>query len=170
MATPFTVYKLIVLYMLQNTDNTLTNSQISEFILEREYTNYFHLQQAISELVESDLILKETRSNTSHYKITEEGKKTLSFFEQELSSQIKGEVRAYLRTSGKEMQPRIMTPADYYITPQGNYAVRCRLIEKKNVLLDLNISAPNLEAAQSMCRKWAAKSQDIYGKIMEELL
>lgn len=49
MATPFTVYKLIVLYMLQNTENTLTNSQISEFILDREYTNYFHLQQAISD-------------------------------------------------------------------------------------------------------------------------
>ena len=55
MATPFTVYKLIVLYMLQNTENTLTNSQISEFILDREYTNYFHLQQAISELVEAEL-------------------------------------------------------------------------------------------------------------------
>ena len=42
--------------MLQNTENTLTNSQISEFILDREYTNYFHLQQAISELVEAELI------------------------------------------------------------------------------------------------------------------
>ena len=65
MATPFTVYKLIVLYMLQNTENTLTNSQISEFILDREYTNYFHLQQAISELVEAELITMDTRSNVS---------------------------------------------------------------------------------------------------------
>jgi predicted transcriptional regulator len=72
MSTPFTIYKLIVLYMLQNTDDTLTNSQISEFILDREYTNYFHLQQAISELVEAELITMDTRSNTSHYRITEE--------------------------------------------------------------------------------------------------
>ena len=78
MATPFTVYKLIVLYMLQNTENTLTNSQISEFILDREYTNYFHLQQAISELVEAELITMDTRSNVSHYRITEDGIKTLS--------------------------------------------------------------------------------------------
>ena len=49
MATPFTVYKLIVLYMLQNTENTLTNSQISEFILDREYTTISILQQAISD-------------------------------------------------------------------------------------------------------------------------
>ena len=52
--------------MLQNTEDTLTNSQISEFILDREYTNYFHLQQAISELVEADLISMDIRSNTSH--------------------------------------------------------------------------------------------------------
>ena len=46
--------------MLQNTEDTLTNSQISEFILDREYTNYFHLQQAISELVEADLVTMDT--------------------------------------------------------------------------------------------------------------
>ena len=43
--------------MLQNTEDTLTNSQISEFILDREYTNYFHLQQAISELTHGKTII-----------------------------------------------------------------------------------------------------------------
>ena len=62
MATPYTIYKLIVLYMLQNADDTLTNSQISEFILDQGYTNYFHLQQALSELVEAELVNKDTRS------------------------------------------------------------------------------------------------------------
>ena len=52
MASPFTTYKLIILYMLQNSEGDLTNSQITDFILDRKYTNYFQLQQAISELVE----------------------------------------------------------------------------------------------------------------------
>ena len=110
MATPFTVYKLIVLYMLQNTENTLTNSQISEFILDREYTNYFHLQQAISELVEAELITMDTRSNVSHYRITEDGIKTLSFFQKDLSPEIKQEVREYLKSTGFKAQERIVTP------------------------------------------------------------
>ena len=42
MATPFTVYKLIILYMLRNSSSPITNSEISEFILDHEYTNYFH--------------------------------------------------------------------------------------------------------------------------------
>lgn len=132
--------------MLQNTEDTLTNSQISEFILDREYTNYFHLQQAISELVEADLVTMDTRSNTSHYRITEDGKKTLSFFQKDISPEIKQEVREYLKSTGFKAQDRIVTPADYYITKQGTYSVRCQLIEKGNSLIDLNIAAPNLEA------------------------
>ena len=46
--------------MLKHAESSLTNSQISEFILEREYTNYFHLQEAVSELVEAELIEKLT--------------------------------------------------------------------------------------------------------------
>ena len=41
MASPFTTYKLIILYMLQNSEGDLTNSQITDFILDRKYTNYF---------------------------------------------------------------------------------------------------------------------------------
>ena len=49
MSEAFTLYKLIVLYMLEKVDFPLTNGQISEFILEKGYTSYFTLQQAISE-------------------------------------------------------------------------------------------------------------------------
>ena len=38
------LYKLMVLYMLNKVDFPLTNSQISEFILDKGYTNYFSLQ------------------------------------------------------------------------------------------------------------------------------
>lgn len=155
--------------MLQNSENTLTNSQISEFILDREYTNYFHLQQAISELVDADLLEKQTVSNTSYYRITEEGKSTLSFFENDLSSDIRQEVLEYLKSKGCHVPQRILTPADYYETPQGGYAVRCQLIEKNVSLLDLSISAPGKEAAISIARNWPQKSQDIYAAIMEEL-
>lgn len=170
MATPFTTYKLIILYMLNNAETSLTNSQISEFILDREYTNYFHLQQAISELEESDLVKRQTRSNTSYYMLTEDGKNTLMYFEKELSSDIKEDVRHYLRRTGKELQKQLLTPADYYVTNQGTHAVRCQIVERKVALLEINIIAPNKDAAEAICRQWPEKSQKIYSKIMEELL
>ena len=41
MTSTFKLYKLIILYMLNKVDFPLTNSQISEFILDEGYTTYF---------------------------------------------------------------------------------------------------------------------------------
>lgn len=40
MSDPLTLYKLIVLYMLNRVSFPLTAAQISDFILTREYTNF----------------------------------------------------------------------------------------------------------------------------------
>ncbi len=53
MSETYTLYKLIVLYMLDKVDFPLTTSQISEFILEKEYTTYFKLQETLAEMEHS---------------------------------------------------------------------------------------------------------------------
>ena len=170
MAEPFTIYKLIVLYMAQYSKKALTNSQISEFVLDRDYTDYFQLQKVLSELTETGLLDKRTISNSSYYELTEEGSNTLSYFEKNLSQEIKKEIEEYLKNCGYEKEARILTPADYYTTPQGGYAVRCQIIEKDSTVLDLTLAAPGLEAAQAMCHSWTKKYQDIYGMLMGELI
>ena len=162
MADVFTIYKLIVLYMAQQSKEELTNSQISQFVLDRDYTDYFHLQQVLSELVETGLLKKRTKSNSSYYDITEEGSKTLFYFEKDLSSEIKD--------CGVQTEKKIQTPADYFETPQGGYAVRCQYIEKDATMLDLTLSAPSLEAARAICRNWPKKSPDVYAAVMGELI
>ena len=59
MAEPFTIYKLTILNMLDKVDFPLTNTQISNFFLEQDYTDYFRVQQVISDLVEANLIRSE---------------------------------------------------------------------------------------------------------------
>ncbi len=69
-----TLYKLMILYFLDQVDYPLTNAQISGFLLEQEYTNYFTIQQVISDLLEADLIQSETIRNSSYFRITEIGR------------------------------------------------------------------------------------------------
>ena len=104
MAEPFTIYKLIVLYMAQHSKEALTNSQISEFVLDREYTDYFQLQKVLSELTETGLLNKRTISNSSYYELTKEGSSTLSYFEKNLSKErccSVGKSEIYRRMSGE---------------------------------------------------------------------
>ena len=44
----FTLYKLIVLYMLDQITVPLSKATINAFILDKGYTNYMTLQQALS--------------------------------------------------------------------------------------------------------------------------
>ncbi len=78
MAETLTLYKLIILCMLDKVEFPLSNAQISEFILEKEYTDYFTVQQAVSELLDAGLIRLVPLRSTSLYRITPEGEKTLA--------------------------------------------------------------------------------------------
>ena len=66
--------------MLNRVNFSLTTAQISDFILEKEYTNFLTLQQVFSELTEAGMISSQSIRNRTHLSITEEGKETLSFF------------------------------------------------------------------------------------------
>ena len=52
MAEASTLYKLVILYMLRKVTFPLTNAQITEFIVGKEYTDYFHVQEGSESLID----------------------------------------------------------------------------------------------------------------------
>ena len=55
--------------MLDRVDFPLSNSQISDFMLNKEYTTYFKLQQALSELIDAGFIQEEPIRNRTLYNL-----------------------------------------------------------------------------------------------------
>ena len=170
MADTFTLYKLIILYLLDKVNFPMSNAQLSEFILEKEYTDYFTVQTALSELSETGFLRVKTVRNTSLYRITEEVRKTLSYFIQKISPAIREEIDSFLQEHSYELRNEISTPADYYKTDSGEFAARCRVLEKDSVLIDLTLTVPVKEQAEAICSHWRDKSQSLYASIMKELL
>ena len=95
MAEPATLYKLIILHMLEHIDFPLSNAQISDFFLDREYTDYFTIQQVIHDLMDSGLVRTENTHNSTRYIITPAGKETLHFFHDKISPSIEEDIAAY---------------------------------------------------------------------------
>lgn len=165
-----TLYKLIVLYMLNRVTFPLSNAQLSEFILDREYTDYFTLQQALFELTDSSLIRQEKQHNTTLCHITEEGRTTLAYFENKISSAIREDIDTFLSEHKYKLRNEHSTPADYYRTPAGEYAVRCRVLERDSTLVDLTLTVPTEEQARAVCSHWRGKSKEIYATLIQSLL
>lgn len=170
MTEPLTLYKLIVLYMLTKVNFPLTSGQISAFILDQGYTTYFTLQQALSELSESDLVRTESLRNTTQYFITEEGMKTLDFFKNKISKPIQNDIDRYLKEHKLELRNEVSVLADYYKTTANEYAVHCVVKEKEADLIDLTLTVPLKEQAVSICNHWNDKCQEVYSYLMKTLM
>ena len=170
MAEPLTTYKLMILALLDDSDLPLSGTQISEFFLENEYTNYFTVQEALHELDDSAFIKKESTHNSTRYSITPAGAETLSFFSDKLSAGIHEDIRAYLSENQLAIRETASGLADYYKAPGDQYAVRCQLKEKDNPRIDLTITVSNREIAEAICDNWKQQSEHVYEYLMDLLV
>ena len=63
-----TLYKLMVLYMLVSKANfPLSNSQIADFMLDKQYTTYFTLQEDLSFLADDGFVNVLTYRSSTQY-------------------------------------------------------------------------------------------------------
>ena len=169
MAEPFTLYKLIILYMLDRVDFPLTNNHISSFLLEKEYTNYFTLQQAFSELEDAKLVRTEIIRNTTRYHLTQSGKETLGYFCDRIPKAIQEDADNYLLEHKMELRNEVSVTADYYRTTAKEYAVHCVVKEKESDLIDLTLTVPDEEEAKAICRSWKDKCEVVYQFLIAQL-
>ncbi|MEG1576516.1 MAG: DUF4364 family protein [Clostridium sp.] len=167
LSEPMTLYKLMNLYMLKQVNFPLTNAQLSNFFLEREYTTYFTLQQALNELLEAGLIKMETLHNSSRYEISRDGEETLEFFSTKISPAIIEDMDQYLKENRFRMRNEV---SDYYKSTNQDYVVHCEVREGKSVLVNIDVTVPDKEQAEIMCDHWKDKSQEIYSYIMRSLM
>ena len=164
------LYKLIVLYMLRKVTFPMTNAQLSNFILEQGYTSYFHLQEALSEMVDAKLLKTENIRNVTYYHMTEDGQNTINYFENQISDGIKEDIQKYLDENAYELRNEVSVLADYHKSTASDYVVTCQVKERDTYLIDLKLSVPTEEAAKAICDNWQKKNQDVYAYLMKELL
>ena len=127
LSEPMTLYKLMNLYMLKQVNFPLTNAQLSGFFLDREYTTYFTLQQALNELLEAGLIKMQTLHNSTRYEITREGEETLEFFGKKISPAIVEDMDEYLKENRFRMRNEVGLVSDFYKSTNQDYIVHCEM-------------------------------------------
>jgi len=169
MQDPLTLYKLIVLYMLDRVTFPLTKAQIGDFIQEKEYTNFFTLQQVISELIDTGLITARSIRNRTHLDITDEGRETLRFFENRVSDAIKKDINSYFSEKEYDLRNEVSVMGDYYKSTSGEYEAHLVAKDRGITLVDITLSVPVEEMASAICDNWQKKNQNIYQYLVEQL-
>ncbi len=165
-----TLYKLIILYMLDKVDYSLTKNQLLGFMLDKDYTDYFTLQKVMNQLMDDALIESKFKRNASHLTITAKGIETISLLKNDISDSIREEIDAYLNENEVQLRNEVSISADYYKSTVGEYVAELTARERNSDLVSIKITMPTEEAASEICNNWHKKNQDIYAFLMENLL
>lgn len=165
----FTLYKLIILYMLEQITVPLSKSTINDFILNQGYTNYMTLQQAIGELLDNQLITEKKNANRALLSITSEGSDTLKYFENRISDAIKEDVKNFLLENKAQLKNDYSITSNYYKSVSGEYEAQLMAKEKDILLMDLRISVPTQEMAEDVCLNWKKRNEEVYRMLTQML-
>ena len=170
MTEPHTLTKLIVLYMLDKVDFPLTRAQIYEFILEKEYSDYFTLTQAIFELTEDGYIESAKKHASTFLSLTDKGRDTLTFFRNRISEGIKNDINRFFDENRMQIVNDVSVITNYYRTGEGDYVADLTAREKSSDLVNIRINMPTEDSARAICEHWRDTSAEIYSFILEKLL
>lgn len=165
----FTFNKLVVLYILDRVTFPITVAQISDFVLNQEYTDFLTLQQVINELKDASLITAETVRNRTHLTITDEGRETLRLFKTRISNDDRQEIDTYFLKNEFSLRNEIAVQSNYYKTVSGGYDTHLVINEGDTRLMEITMPVPTEEMASTVCDNWQKKTQDIYQYLIGQL-
>ncbi len=162
--------KLLLLYIIEMSSTPFTKDELSEFILEKNYMNYFLIQQYLSELLNSNFITLVEKDSREIYSILQAGKVALSYFKDRISDRVKEELKDQF--GEKEKQDVIQTQiiCDFYQKENTQYVVNIKLVEKEDTLFSLYLDVVTKKQAELICERWKNNTEYIYQSVIALLI
>lgn len=163
--------KLIILYLLQKMGISLSHSEISQFLLSKDYMDYFSLQDYLTELVEASWLEKTQEHKNTRYLLTDDGNDVINFFKNHITDPIKEEIKLYVKENNKRIRAEYAITANYFPIFNDEFLVKCGVCDdNENSLMEISVAVVSKEQAQQMCKNWRKNINTLYGTLMNTLL
>ena len=161
--------KLLVLYVIKSLKQPISNTQLTEIILENNFINYFTLQQYISELESSNFVKYIEKNEKKLISITDKGESVLSFFNDRIAPIKRDIIDNNISATIENIKKELTIYSDYTIDNDDSCIVNLRAFEDESLLIDLKVSVPSKKQANDLCSRWKDDPSTIYTKIIQSL-
>lgn len=162
--------KLIILHLLQKMGISLSNSEICQFLLEKNYMDYFSVQQYLSELETAGWLEKTREQNNTRYTLTDDGEEVMNYFINRISEEVKNEINTYVRENSKRIRAEYAVTANYFPELNGDFLVKCGLCDDTGItLMEVSVAVVSKKQAQNICRNWKKNVNKYYREFLSSL-
>lgn len=162
--------KLLMLYVLKAINEPISNTQLTEIILENNFINYFTFQQYLSELEEAKFVEYHKANDKNLLILTKHGETVLSLFKSRLSNTKIATIDQYIKNEIESIKKELTIHADYTLGDNDSFIVDLKAIENQSLLMELKLSVPSKNQAIAICNKWKANPSDIYNTIINTFI
>ena len=163
-------HKLLILYILDKINMDLTNSQITQVVLETEMMNYFSLQQFLSQLMESKFLTTYKESDREYYSLTQKGLEILEYFLSRISEDVTKKIDEYISLNKKSLLSDTEVKSSFIQQNDNEFIVNLRVIENQSNLIDLNLNVSSEKQTQKICNNWKRNASYMYAEIIDLLI
>lgn len=164
----FTLNKLILLYILRE-KGCISRSDLSDFVLYREYMDYFALDQYLLELEDSGLITSSEENHHITYSITRIGCETLDLFQLRIPHSLRREIMEYAELEALKRPSTMGLDVSIHQEADGRYTVTCYVRDYDTHLFELVFHVSTQEEATRLRIQWLQKGLSLYRNLIRDL-
>lgn len=159
--------KLIVLFILKETKNTLTIDQIAKMCSEFEDITYFDICMYIEELKKNGYVAETYQDNKSYYSLTNTGLDILS----ELLELVPGinllNMKNLLKLQIEDYKVEYEVDTTILPIKIDEYKVGCYIKDGSDELINITLYAGDIDQAKKISDHWKENANEVYSKIIE---
>ena len=163
--------KVIILYILNTINKSVTNEALYKLVLSIQDINYFYFQQFILDLLENKYITKIQEDEYSEivYSITSSGKETLELTKDILPGILKLKIDTTIKGKLGNIEEQVSIISEYTPGNKDDFIVTCKIVENNRTIFETSISAASREQAKFISDNWKENAINIYPKMMDLL-
>jgi len=160
--------KLIILYIIQNFGDPITNGELTDIFMSREFIDYFTMQNHLNDLADGNFVITDTVNGQRHYILGDRGREALEYIHNIPSSArtvLLNSIKSYLKEKNRlyEVLTRVNPAGD------SGFEAQIGIIEGGKALFDVRVALGSKEAAKEAVRVFKEKPLEFYGALLKAL-
>lgn len=162
--------KVLILYLLNKLSDGIKSDNLYKIVSSTNNINYFYYQELITDLINTNLIGSFTKDEDTFIKITSEGENALSLTKSLLPGILKLKADNVFKAEVSTIAEESSIVTEYIPRDENNYTVKCKIVEKNDVLFEVSAFAGSRDRAKQISDNWKNNATRIYPQIIDLLL
>ena len=162
--------KVLILYLLNKLPDGIKSDHLYKIVSSANNINYFYFQELITDLIDTKLVGSFTRDEDTYIKITSEGQNALSLTKSLLPGILKLKADGVFQKEVPIIKEESSIITEYIPKDENNYTVKCKIVEKNDVIFEVSAFAGSRDRAKQISDNWKNNATRIYPQIIDLLL